>query len=168
MLDKKKRAEINKAIDLFEELIWLIDSKKNVRLKEVPSNLRVLLDSPQPSNVSQKFKSSNPNIHFLIGTLPRLFKDEGLFPNNISIANFAEEILNINVTRPEKRSKYELIGLIVCETDNLSDDQLIELVRALSRITGDGDGLLKLKEKKSQSNFSWNEAIKSLTEMSNE
>ncbi|MFW5437858.1 hypothetical protein [Paenibacillus apiarius] len=168
MLDKKKRTEINRAIDLFEELIWLIDSKKNIRLKEVPGNLRTLLDSPESNNVSQKYKSSNPNIHFLIGTLPRLFKDEGLFPNNSSIANFAEEILNINVTRPEKRSKYELIGLIVCETDNLSDDQLIELVKALSRITGDGDSLTKLKEKKNKDNFSWNEAIKSLTEMNNE
>ncbi|MCM3623983.1 hypothetical protein M4D70_17285 [Brevibacillus borstelensis] len=165
---KRKKAEIKKAIDFFEELIWLFDSKKIPKLKEIPMSLRTLLETSDSEIVSGKYKSSNPNIHFLIGVLPRLFKDEGLFPNNNSIAHFAEEILHINVTRADKRSRYELIGLIVCETDNLSDGQLIDLVNALSKITGNDDNLKKLKENKYGDNFSWNEAIKKLTEINNE
>lgn len=165
---KRKRAEVKKAIDFFEELVWFLDSKRNLKLKEVPMTLRSLLDNSDSDIVSSKYKSKNPNIHFLIGVLPRLFKDEGLFPNNNSIAQFAEEILHIKVSRADKRSRYELIGLIVCETDNLSDGQLNDLVTALSKITGDDENLKKLKENKNGDNFSWNETIKKLTEINNE
>lgn len=163
-----KKTELKKAIDFFEELVWLFDSRRNLKLKEVPMSLRLLVDSNDSDIVSDKFKSSNPNIHFLIGILPRLFKDEVLFPNNNSIAQFAEEVLNIKVSRAEKRSKYELIGLIVCETDTLSDGQLNELVKALSKLAGNDDHLKQIKEIQNRNNFSWNETIKQLTEINNE
>lgn len=164
-MNKSQRLELKKAIDFVEELIWLLESKKNVKLLEIPSLLRELLDGPSSAQtVGHKYASPNPNIHFLIGVLPRLFQDELLFPSNMAITNFAEEVLGISVTRYEKRSKYELIGLIVCETDNLSDQKLDKLVRALAQITGNEEKMNKVRAAQKSINFSWNETIQTLME----
>ena len=104
-------------------------------------------------------KSPNPNKHFLIGVLPKLFQDSRLFPTNESIKNFAEDILRINISRFGKRSKYELIGLIVCQTESLSDVNLSKLVTALSQITGNEEKLNKIREERQKINFSWNETM---------
>lgn len=165
MMNKTQRLEIKKAIDFVEELSWLFSSKKNLNFNEIPKLLRELLDGPTSiQGVGLKHTSPNPNIHFLIGILPRLFQDERLFPSNASIATFAQQVLNIDVPRYDKRSKYELIGLIVCETDRLSDDKLNKLVAALSEITGNEDKLNKMREAQKTINFSWNETIQSLTD----
>jgi hypothetical protein len=79
------------------------------------------------------------------------------------IAGFAEEVLGISVSRYEKRSKYELIGLIVCETDGLSDEKLNALVKALAEITKSEEKLNKMRHAQKSSDFSWNEAIQQLS-----
>ncbi|WP_017754234.1 hypothetical protein [Calidifontibacillus oryziterrae] len=164
-MNKKQEGEINKAINFLEEFIWLFESKRNFKFNEVPNILRELLDDPvNIGPVEKKYVSPNPNIHFLIGVLPRLFKDRSLFPLNSSIIQFANEVLDIDVSSNAKRSRIELIGHIVCETDNLSDSKLEKLVRALTQLTGDEEKLTKVKEAQINNNFSWNETIQKLTE----
>lgn len=165
-LTNKKKNEISKSIDLIEEIIWVLDANKNIKLKDIPTNLRALLNENSSNNIhgAEMYISPNPNIHFLIGVLPRLFKDEELFPTNMSIIQFAEEFLSINISKTGKRSRYELIGLIVCETDNLSDNKLISLVKALSKLVSDENHFRKIKKENSNNNFSWNETIQKLTE----
>lgn len=164
MNNKNNRITIKKAVGFLEELSWMLDPKKGIDLKKVVSVLKDTIDE-QDSIVSfaKEYKSPNPNKHFLIGVLPRLFQDTRLFPVNESIATFAEEILKINISRYEKRSKYELIGLIVCETESLSDENLSNLVVALSQITGSEEKLEKFREERKSINFSWNETIQKLT-----
>ncbi|PAD67942.1 hypothetical protein CHH83_16275 [Bacillus sp. 7586-K] len=164
-MNNKQKNEVSKAINFLEEFIWLIESKKNIKLSNVPDILRRVLEN-QESNlpVEKKYVSPNPNIHFLIGVLPRLFKDKNLFPVNASIIQFANEVLDIDVTSNAKRSRIELIGHIVCETDNLSDVKLEKLVKALTQITADEEKLKKMKEAQNNNNFSWNETIQKLTE----
>ena len=113
--------------------------------------------------IRDRYTSPNPNIHFLIGILPRLFQDQMLFPSNASISEFADEILGIPVSRSEKRSKYELIGLIVCETNDLTDEKLNKLVQALAEITESETKLRKFKEERKSNDFSWNRAIETLS-----
>lgn len=164
-MNKTQRIELKKAIDFVEELSWLLESKKNIKLQDVPSLLRELLDGPSSAQtVGNKYTSLNPNIHFLIGVLPRLFQDEQLFPTNGSIINFAEDVLGISISRQKNRSKYELIGLIVCETDKLSDKMLDNLVGALAQITGNEEKLNKVRDAQKNNNFSWNETIQRITE----
>lgn len=164
MMNKNNQTTIKKAINFIEELSWLLDSRKGMDLKSVVS---ILQDTMQEQNTMQNFakeyRSPNPNKHFLIGVLPKLFQDTRLFPVNESIATFAQEILKINISRYEKRSKYELIGLIVCETESLSDEKLSKLVDALSQITGSEEKLEKFREERKNVNFSWNETIQKLT-----
>ena len=164
-IDQNKRKKITQAINLVEELSWLLDSKKSIDLKEIPSLLRNLLDNNSYISGTDKFSSPNPNKNYLIGVLPNLFQDNDLFKTNIDLADFAETILKIPVNRAEKRSRYELIGLIVCEVTNLNESDLTNLVDALSKIAGSNEKLKQIKEAKKKANFSWNDAIKTLSAM---
>lgn len=155
--------KVRYAIDFIEELSWLLDAKKNLKLNEIPGILRSkLVVSDSTAQTVDGYISPNPNIHYLIGVLPRLFQDMKLFSRNEDIAEFANEVLGIAISRVEKRSKYELIGLIVCEANDLDDTKLASLVNALSLITGNSEKLdLMIKEKSSVS-FSWNETIRKI------
>lgn len=163
MVNKQDEILARKAITFIEELVWLLDAQRGLKLKDVPRVLRqALVDPSSAGRVAAEYTSPNPNIHFLIGVLPRLFQDEKLFPNNALIAKFATEVLEIPVSRFEKRSKYELIGLIACETDKLSDQKLAHLVRALASLTGNEEKMRRMQEAEKTNEFSWNEAIQSL------
>ena len=159
--DKKRTAD---ALSFVEELAWLLESKKNMKLRLAVEDLRKLARGPESAlKVGREYTSPNPNIHFLIGVLPRLFQDEMLFPSNAAIAQFAEEVLHVPVSRYEKRSKYELIGLIVCQTDQLNDQKLDELVRALAEITKSEVKLNSIRSAREAGTFSWNNTIRQLS-----
>ena len=161
-MSKITKKEIADVAAFIEELGWLLKTQKSMDLMSVADELRRLKQPSSSNRIGSSHTSPNPNIHFLIGILPRLFQDQMLFPTNASISDFAVEILGIPVSRYEKRSKYELIGLIVCETNELSDAKLIKLVHALSEITESETRLKKFKEERKSSDFSWNRAIESL------
>lgn len=153
------------AIDFIEELSWLLEAKQKLNLNEIPDILRnKLLLSNDVSSIADKYASPNPNIHYLIGVLPRLFQDKKLFSKNEDIASFANEVLGIEINRIEKRSKYELIGLIACEANELDDNQLKDLVSSLSIITGNNDKLTQMAKEKQSTGFSWNETIRRLAD----
>lgn len=162
---ERKLKQLNQAIDFVEELTWLLSSRRSIDLKAIPTLLREYIGSNSEINVvAGKFASPNPNKHFLIGILPRLFQDKALFPTNDDIAEFAKTVLTLNVTRQDKRSKYELIGMIVCETNDLNDEKLSDLVTALANIVGNEEKLSRIIEAKKEGHFSWNETIKKLAE----
>lgn len=155
--------KVKYAIDFIEELSWLLDAKKNLKLNEIPGLLRNKLDAQdRVSGSADKYISPNPNIHYLIGVLPRLFQDTKLFARNEEIADFAKDVLKVDISRVEKRSKYELIGFIICETDMLDDTKLDQLVKSLEIITGSNEKIRSLAKEKSSIGFSWNEAIRKL------
>lgn len=156
--------KVKHAIDLIEELSWLLDSKKKLKLSEIPEILRnQLLANNSVISAANKYESPNPNIHYLIGVLPRLFQDKKLFPKNEDIASFANDVLGIGVSRVEKRSQYELIGMVVCECNNLDDSKLEDMVNALVAITGNSEKINRFAEVR-KTGFSWNETIRKLAE----
>jgi len=159
-LNQSKKKKISSAINLIEELSWILDSKKNVDLKEVPSLLRGILNYNDNTLFAQnKYSSSNPNKNYLVGVLPNLFQDEELFKTTNELTDFAINILQIPISKAAKRSRYEYIGMIVCEITKLDDNNLSHLVNALSKIAGSDDDFERLKQEKKKSNFSWNETI---------
>ncbi|WP_111900153.1 hypothetical protein [Aeromonas veronii] len=101
----------------------------------------------------------NPNKGVLIGVLPRLLQNKDLFPQNEDIYDFARAALNLNISRYEKRSRYELIGMLICTINELDEDDLSYLVTALDKIIDDGEELNKVVIDKKNNSFSWNEAI---------
>ena len=162
-LDSNKKRKINQAINFLEEISWILDSKKIVDLKEAPSLLRNLLESGQSSSLNDSSASNDSNKSYLVGTLPSLFLDTEIFKTNFDLADFAKDILNMPVSRPEKRSKYELIGLIICEVANLNESSLTSLTQALSKLTDNGDRIKLIRDAKKSADFSWNDTIKFLS-----
>ncbi|MBK7959204.1 MAG: hypothetical protein IPK03_14600 [Bacteroidetes bacterium] len=76
--------------------------------------------------------------------------------------DFAENALNIKISKSGKRSRLEYIGLIVCEVINLNDYELTSLVNALYQLTDNKEQLNLVKEEMKKSNFSWNDTIQKL------
>ena len=117
--------------------------------------------SSNTSAVARSYQSSDPNKHFLIGSLPRLLLDRELFPSNEDIVDFATAALRLEM-KVEKRARFEIIGKIVCETDALDEQHLTDLVRALERLVGDKERMAVMVEKKKTGSFSWNETLQEL------
>ncbi len=113
------------------------------------------------SAVARTYQSADPNKHFLIGALPRLLLDRNLFPSNDDIVDFATSALRLEM-KVEKRARFEIIGKIVCETDDLDEKQLTDLVRALEKLVGDEATIADMVRRKKSGSFSWNETLQEL------
>jgi len=156
-------AKLKKAAMALEDFIWTLRGQK---LESLTDAARALNGLAHPS-VSEEtivgvYKSDDPNKHFLIGVLPRLFQDRKLFAQNEDIVDFAASALGLNMSRSEKRSRYEIIGKVICETDALDERQLTDLVSALEVLLSSKDKLDLMAEKKKSGSFSWNETIQEL------
>lgn len=158
---RSQKVKDPRAIKRFlEELSWLLESHSNLDFRALGENIEFIGDTER--NFSRHVPK-NPNIRFLVGILPAIFSNEHYFPTNEDLKDFSSEALSLPVSRWEKRSRYELIGLIVCETVKLNDDRLARLVAALSRITTDDPNAQEILQSRKAQKLSWNEVIQKLT-----
>ncbi len=81
---------------------------------------------------------------------------------NNDIIDFAESLFKINISRKDKRTKYELIGIVVTETTKANDDKIDAVMRSLAEITNSELKLTELRDSRESNDFSWNEAISKL------
>lgn len=162
-MNKFTPAQLKKTSMALDDLVWTLQKIDVNQLRNVGDMLRTYLSEvDMPSSVAQTYKSSSPNKHFLIGVLPKLFQDKQLFPLNEDIAEFANTALDLKMSRTEKRSRYEIIGKVVCETDTLDEIGLTSLVQALEKLVENKDKLAQMAEKKKSGSFSWNETLQEL------
>ena len=151
-----------RATRFLEELSWLFQTHQELDAKSIS---KLLSDAALQNTVKQgfaSFASPNPNIHFLVGILPLVLRDESIFATNGAIADFAISALGMNMARWEKKSRFELIGEIVCNTIDLDDSALTKLVEALS-VLAKGDAIARKIVKEAQSSSrGWNEIIQTL------
>jgi chromosome partitioning protein len=146
-----------------EEFSWLISSHSNLDFKAIPEVLRQQFGIGSAANAAVgSYASTNPNKHFLVGALPRVLTDEVLFPTNEDIAQFAQSVMDLSIPRYAKKSKYEIIGHIVCETEHLDDRKLARLVSALAAITDGDDQTKRFIRQRKEQNFNWNAIIQEL------
>lgn len=151
-----------KARQFLEELSWLLESYSAVDIGFLSKALRSGMSKAAVTSAVGGYASTNPNKQFLVGALPRVFMDETLFPTNEDIAQFAESVMELQIPRFSKKSKYEIIGHVVCETDRLDDRKLARLVFALSSLA-DGDARTKrLVRQRKAEQFGWNAIIQEL------
>lgn len=162
-LDSLSLMQLKKSSMALDDLVWTLQKVDLQQLKSLSNVFRsILVQDEMSSSVAQTYKSDSPNRHFLIGVLPKLFQDKVLFPQNEDIADFASSALKLEMSRTEKRSRYEIIGKVVCETDTLDEAGLTSLVQALEKLVGNKDTLAKMVEKKRSGSFSWNETLQEL------
>lgn len=143
--------------NFLEELGWLLSSYSDLPFEDIAKLFKVRRQSAAITGL-EALAPSNPNILFLVGALPGLFMDRRLFPRNDDIARFSTEVLHVPVSRTEKRSQYELIGLILCEVTKLDD-------RKLERVTLELRDIVVNKDQLGPNKFmgGWNAAIRRLT-----
>lgn len=164
--DAKRKSNLDyesqQLINFFEELCWLIDSNKELSFKNASKLLKqcrsaLALDSPTNNGTDAAYS--------LIGVLPSLLKDGEIFQNNAQLVQFAEEVLALNISRWEKRSRNELIGLIICEVEDVNDKERLDvLTRWASNLLNHKNQVkdMQSKAQKAGNIFSWNETIQKL------
>lgn len=152
-----------KVLRFVEELSWLLSSHSGIDFKALPRYLKPLLEpAADPSQSVGGYVSTNPNKHFLVGVLPRILVDSELFATNDDIAEFASSVMGVLIPRFHKKSRYELIGHIVCQTDALNDTKLRNLAKALDLLVSKGESMRQLILQRRKANFDWNDVVQSL------
>jgi hypothetical protein len=159
--------ESQKAQRFLEELSWLLDNYSTLDLKTLAATLQAHGGGATATAAVGEYASANPNKQFLVGALPRVFTDESLFPTNEDIAQFAESVMDLRILRYGKKSKYEIIGHIVCETDRLDDRKLAKLVSALAALADGDDRTKRLIRQRKEQHFEWNAIIQELAQAQN-
>lgn len=149
-------------VRFIEELSWLLSSYQNLDFRAIGEQIKGIPSQSDVAVISDHI-SANPNIHFLVGALPQILDDQSIFAANEDIAGFAQQVLGLSVPRWQKKSKYEIIGHVVCSAYKLDDAKLSTLVRALTAVVS-GDKIAKQIIKKSKNRASnWNEIIRMLS-----
>ncbi len=156
-------SRLQRASMAIENLAFLLKELKADQLFDAAEALALLSRSTSIAGVEPGKRGGDPNKQYLIGVLPRLLQDKELFPQNDDIVDFALVALGLEMNRSEKRSRYEIIGKVICETEFLKGKELSQLVRALDRAVSETGSFEELKSRKRSANFSWNETIQLLS-----
>lgn len=157
----KSKAELKKLLMSLERIEWAL---KDIDPKTIHEAREFVSNSIEVSNKRRKVFSENENISnsldFLTGILPTLFKDRKLFPKNEDIISFTQDLIGLGkVSRVDKRSRYEIIGLVVCEATVSSSAKLDRLISAITVILNDESVRKSFEVMRKDESFSWNDAI---------
>ncbi len=160
-----KRKDELRAFKFVEELSWLLNTYSDLDFRTLSEfrKMRNELAHSTPTSF-ERYVPRNPNVFFLVGTLPGLFTDENLFPTNEDLADFAATALGVQIPRWSKKSKFELIGHIVCHTSELDDSRVERLVVALAKIVSGDKNARSIVGGRKKAGLSWNEIIQRLTD----
>ena len=156
-----------KTLDLMQELVWAIRSREPNELLSGVSHLRHLAQNEKIERRKAERKLMNRDrqrdLKALVGSMSLVLADTELFPANEDIAKFATEALQISIARWEKRSRYEMIGMLIMESINASPARLRDVGDLLNKISDESESMAQIKKRSRQTGFSWNEAIRSLS-----
>jgi hypothetical protein len=150
----KKRIEI---LGFIEDLCWLLDSKRNMNFSDVAK----IVDDMKKEEQIYKKENVNQLSEDIIGILPRLLVDTTLFGSNRMLNQFADEILGIEIKNWEKRSRNEMIGVIICEIQGSESKKRGVSLYLLENILEKKEEISKLQKKNEaeKNPFRWNDVI---------
>lgn len=153
--NKKNKRDIDKSINFIEDLCWLLDSNKNINYSEIIKILSELKENNK--NMSSIDASTND----LVGILPQLLTDTTLFSTNKALAQFSLEVLGIEILNWHKRSRNEMIGVIICKVQESKEVSEGISAYVLSNILKNKEQFTKIQKESEATNnqFLWNDAI---------
>lgn len=155
------KKDIKNLTNFLDEFSWIMTKYKDINLSELNKELWDSIDN-RKSRSLDLFSSQDNNKNYLIGVLPKLLQDKELFEKNMDLVSFSEA-LGIEVKFGEKRSRYEIIGAMICQISELNDEKLDSVVVAIEAINNDQNILKNLKNlKKTSNNYDWNLIIQQL------
>ena len=154
-------------INFFEELSWFLESNKDVNFKKASKFLREYRNFVVHGAI---ISGTSNSAYDLIGVLPSLLKDNEIFQSNAQLVQFAEEVLALSIPRWEKKSRNEIIGLIVCEVEDVNKERLDTLTKWVANILKHKTQVREMQSRAKTSGnlFSWNETIQKLVGNDNE
>ncbi len=155
----KRKNNINKIMSFLEDLCWLLDAQKGINYSEIIS---IISDIKENGTYIEK-----PSTDDLIGILPQLLTDRTLFTTNNSLAQFSSEVLGIEILNWRKRSRHEMIGVIICKVQESPVVAAGISKYVLTNILLNKDKIRKYQKEIENSNnqFLWNDAIRKIVEM---
>lgn len=155
--NKKSKRDLEKSISFLEDLCWLLDSGKKNNYTEI---IKILSDirENQENSISDQLGQKPDE---LIGILPKLLTDITLFDSNKSLAQFSNEILRIEILNWHKRSRSEMIGVIICKVQESEEVRNGISSYVLTNILNNKEEIKKIKKESENNNnpFLWNDAI---------
>lgn len=93
-----------------------LDKSKYFEVKDEIFTLLHDQDSRRPSIIDEKTE--------LIGILPSFLVDRDKFPSNDDIVKLAEQSLNMQIPRWQKKSRDEIIGILISNINSKKDYEL--------------------------------------------
>lgn len=156
-----KRSDPKAMARFVEELSWLLSSYSDLDFRSLGQLSSELINSTRSRNFLVH-SEGRPAVRMLVGVLPNVLVDEQLFPTNEDIAEFAQSTLEMAIPRWSKKSRYELIGHVVCHTGQAPPWKLDALLTALDGIVDEKGTARALVQKQRKSGASWNEVIQTL------
>lgn len=150
----KKKMEI---LGFIEDLCWLLDSKRNMNFADVA---KIVDDMKKEEQINKK-ENIDQLSEDIIGILPRLLVDTTLFGSNKMLNQFADEILGIEIKNWEKRSRNEMIGVIICEIQGSDNKKRGVSLYLLENILAKKEEISKFQKKNEaeKNPFRWNDVI---------
>lgn len=150
------------AILALEEIDWILKSNKGKSLLASLSKIIEKLRDNSDKNINVNEINDTNNIRSLVGVLPEFFQNLKLFRTNGDIALFAKEVLGVTISNYEKKSRNEIIGVIVCSVHNFGNKTFTVLSKYLSELIDDENKCDQVIKDKEKTNFSWNDTIRKL------
>lgn len=168
----QNRKSKEKALLRVQDILWMLSSLSQREVKDMVSALEdfrnytvhgLYYELNEMSSL-RRYSSENSNKNFLVGVLPKFLRDLKVFPENKDVASFSENVFGISVPRYEKKSRFEVIGTIVCSIAELEDEKFERIVRSIAKIVNDEMKIDQLALEKQRTGFSWNDAIRKLAD----
>lgn len=158
------------SLSFLEDLCWLLESKKNLNFSDVAKTINEI------KNVSDEKLNRNTQNEVIklqediIGILPKMLVDTTLFKTNKSLSQFADEVLKIEIKNWEKRSRNEMIGVIICQIQDSGAKLKGVSAYLLENILQNKDEFVKIQKERENRNdqFKWNDAIHEIVGRINE
>lgn len=141
---EETRSIIYMALDLLDSIQSSSTNIKSGAFIKINNDLyedvkKELFDLVIGSNNESSSKTINENYvderEELVGVLPLVLIDKEKFPSNSDIIKLAEKSLNIYGLSKRKRSRNELIGIIVTEVAKKKDSELDLFLKAWKKFT---------------------------------
>lgn len=157
IMGKQTKKEIQFLMNFIEEFSWISRKYRNIDLEKMLFYLNNL-------STENKIKKNSDDKSFLIGNLPSLLLDRELFSKNKDLSDFAK-IIGIEVRFPEKRSRDEIIGTIICTLqEEINPMKISKICKFIEKLINETDLIEDIKKEKKYFNndYDWNRVIRFL------
>jgi hypothetical protein len=157
-VSQRAGASHDAGLRFMEEFVWFLQTQKQPIASELDAIVRGLRKTQNVRSLAERAGSDVD----LIGVLPYLLVDTEIFATNEDIVLFFQEVFGTGIPRWQKKSRMEIIGLVVT-TVAISDKKPGKSVlKALELLSADGAAREAVSKMRNNGELSWTRLIEGL------